>query len=188
LDAAASTFQRALDVWSDLRYEQGRAQTLRNLAEVALETGDIARSLNLVHEALTLAERISQPWMAMGAAVTLGQVLLAKGEINAAFDRFVYAEEVHTVGLRYWHPFISLGFAICARLTGDPGRAVDMARKAATDVRPRVRGQALLELARANVELGDRITARRYAGEAADMAQRHGYRLDFERAMALQRT
>jgi tetratricopeptide (TPR) repeat protein len=185
LDAAAATFQRALHTWSDLRYRQGRAQTLRNLAEVELEAGRADRASALAQEALALAEEIAAPWVALGAAVTLGQVLLAKEESEAAFERFLYAERLHAVGLQYWTPFTVLGFAACARLDGDPGRAAELATTAADDVRPRVRGQAHLELARAHLALGDEVAAVSYANEAAAIGQRHDYRLDLDRALSV---
>lgn len=153
LDSAAQGFRDALEIWRDLRVESGQAKSLRNLAEVHLDAGDLEQAVSLAGECLELSEKIGDPWVSTGAAATLGHAALARGQGDLALELFHRAESMLSFRLPYWRSFIALGFAACARLTGDNDRAVELATGVIADARPRYRGPGHLERARALLAL-----------------------------------
>ncbi|GIJ44232.1 regulatory protein AfsR [Virgisporangium aliadipatigenens] len=182
LDAAAARFTHALDTSRAVGYPTVEAQTLRNLAEVDLEFGRPRQARERAAEALALAEKLDAYWNAMGARITLGLSALAVDDVDTATACFSVAHEERAKTVRFWFPFAMLGLAACERLGGSPAVALDLARDACSDPRPRVRGQAHLESAKAQLALGDTVPALRYAAAAQETAAASGYRLDLARA------
>jgi tetratricopeptide (TPR) repeat protein len=184
LDVAAQRFVSALDTCRRIGYPTVEAQTLRNLAEVCLESGRPESAAAIAGQALALAEQIGAHWNAMGARITLGQAALALDDTETAADQFTRAGGHRAARLRFWYPFAMLGLAACERLTGNSGRAVELAGGAVGDPRPRVRAQAHIELARAYLSLGNCSSSLAHAQQACETAEHNDYRLDLARALA----
>jgi DNA-binding SARP family transcriptional activator/tetratricopeptide (TPR) repeat protein len=176
-------FGDALEEWRSVGYRIGVAQTLRNMAEVRLECGSVQSAHALVTEALTIADGDRLFWNVAGAHVTLGWIALELDDHASAAAHFGQARSLPPAGLRYWAAFASLGLATCRRLAGDHDAATELAGQALRDSRPRVQGGAHRELARIHLAVGGWSRAAGHAGRAADVARRHGYRLDEARAL-----
>ncbi|RZU51348.1 DNA-binding SARP family transcriptional activator [Krasilnikovia cinnamomea] len=186
-DEAAKEFESVLDSWTELGYVEGQAETLRNLAEVRLESGHAEEAIDLAQQSLGLAEQADAKWMVMGAHVTLGEAHLALGDVEAAHERLTIAASLTAPGCGYWYPYTVLGLAGCRRITGDHEGAVGLAREVVENQRPRLRARAHAELARIASALGNDAEAVDHARLACDISGAYGYRPEGERARGILR-
>jgi DNA-binding SARP family transcriptional activator/tetratricopeptide (TPR) repeat protein len=178
-------FEEALLRWRDLEYQQGVAQTLRNLAEIHLEAGRPRPALVLAEQALDLANAIDARWMTMGALATLGHAWLDLGDVDAARTHLMNARRLAGNGLRYWRSSVAAGLAACHRVEAQYELALALASEALDDPRPRYAGRAHAELARIHLCRGDYGAAMPHAGRWQRIAEQYGYRLDLARSLRL---
>ncbi|MGC4814771.1 BTAD domain-containing putative transcriptional regulator [Micromonospora sp. DT228] len=186
-EESAAGFASVLSDWSDLGYVQGQAETLRNMAEVHLESRRATEALAMAEQALGLAEQMDAKWMAMGAHVTLAEAHLRLGDAGSARRSLTAAAALTATGGGYWYPFVLVNLAACYRLAGDHETAVELALDVAENQRPRLRARAFVELALISVAIGDHAAAVRYARSALETSIRYGYRPDEDRARTVLR-
>ncbi len=183
LEDAARGLAEALEVWRGVGYRTGVAQTLRNLAEVHLETEEFRLAEKLANDALDIAVADDRHWNIAGAQVTLGRIALASADDDAASSHFRRAMDMPPAGLRYWHAFALLGMASCHRMHGHNQSARDLAGQALRDPRPKVHVMAHHELASQDLDLGDLPSCSDHIHSALEISRRCGYRLDEARAL-----
>lgn len=179
---ASAEFTSVLSSWTDLGYVQGQAETLRNLAEIHLETDRIHEAMTMAEQALALAEQMDAKWVAMGARVTLGEALLTLGNVEGSRRASTAAAALTAAGCGYWYPYVQLSLAACHRTTGDHVTAAALAGEVIKNQRPRLRARAHIELARTALAVGNHAEAKEHAGSARDISGTYGYRPDEQRA------
>ncbi len=186
-ERATVGFEHVRESWTAQGFLQGQAETLRNLAEIQLETGRPGQAVQLAQEALTLAEQMDSKWVAMGARVTLGEAHLLSGDTETASRHLTAAQTLTAAGSGYWYPYTQLGLAACCRIAGEHRSAAVYAQEVTGNQRPRLRARAHNELALLSIAAGDLPGAARQARWAADLSDAHGYRPEVERARGILR-
>jgi tetratricopeptide (TPR) repeat protein len=181
-EPATAIFEAVLAGWTELGYFEGQAESLRNLAEIRLETGRADQAITLAEQALARAEQVDGVWMVMGALVTLGEAYLSLGDVETARRSLTTAAELTAPGCGYWYPYAVLRLAGCHRRTGDHETATKLVGEVVENQRPRLRVRGLVELARICLAAGDHRGAVEHAGAARDLSAAYGYRPDSEDA------
>jgi tetratricopeptide (TPR) repeat protein len=185
LEDALAGFGRVLSTWQTRRFRQGVAETLRNMAETHLEADRFNDSLELAERALSVAQEVGHAWTIIGSTATLGITCLRLGEAERAATHLNRVRDLTQAGLRYWHASATLGLAEYHRARGELEMAAQLANEVLSDPRPRERGRAYIELARASLASADWETCRHHAAQARQIASEKGYRLEEARASQL---
>ncbi|WP_370942423.1 BTAD domain-containing putative transcriptional regulator [Amycolatopsis sp. cg5] len=185
LAAALRGFALALDGWHDVKDRMGVTETVRNLAETELAAGRPDLATELGQEALAQSRWIASPWHEVGSLVVLGRAALAVDDLGSAGRHLTLARRLagDDDRLPYWNSALLQGFSAWQRRTGRPGEAIETAIAGTITSRPREQARALIELAAARLDTGDREGAIRDAGQACEIAAGHGYLLDHAHAL-----
>jgi DNA-binding SARP family transcriptional activator/tetratricopeptide (TPR) repeat protein len=178
LDDALTGFGEVLSVWRRRRFRQGIAETLRNMAEAHLEAERLPEGLAHAQEALSIADEVGHAWAVIGSTATLGIIHLRSGDTARAVEHLARARDLARAGLRHWYALATLGLAEYHRGCGELSMAARLAKEISSDVRPRIRGRAHAEHARAALALTRPEASAHHAGQARRIAVATGYRLD----------
>jgi|GEM_PF-2568793 len=171
LEVALAHFRRAKEAWLSLGNEMMLARTLNNLGLAQHYLGDYSAAAQSFEEALRLARRCRLPHVESCVLLSLGDLELDRGAVEAAAARYQCGLALaETLPNAYLVRYATGALGQVARLRGELDRAEILARQAVHEARAcgsrHEEGAYLRMLALVRLERGE-IEAARQALEAA---------------------
>ena len=186
---AEAAFSASLRCFRELGDRWGTILALTHLAGFLTARGDAARAVELVDEALALAEELGAVENRTELLCQRGQAGLRAGDHRAARADFHQAVELaRRSGAREYRAVAHLGLAECARLLGEPAEARRLCELALSECLPAwfsgewTREEVLLALGRISAADGEPERARAHYRDA--LVIRHTRNRPFTGAVA----